>query len=120
MHAAHCADTQGIDQPGSDEHEHNDYVEPRLNVSDATVHVRGLREYAMAVPDKFGSMHVKGLDDMMSKLVAMSLLYKIGRRCRAAEGCNCSVWVLSLISSVCKSEFYAQRAVTEEAHLGKS
>ena len=68
--------TQGTDQPDSDEDEHDDYVEPKLKVSDAMSHVRALREYALAVPDKFSPAHLMGLDDMMSKLVTMSLQSK--------------------------------------------
>jgi hypothetical protein len=36
-------------------------------------YARALREYAFALPDQFSREHVKGLDDMMSRMEAISL-----------------------------------------------
>jgi hypothetical protein len=68
--------TQDTVQPDSDEDERDIFKAPRLSVTEAMSHVRALREYAVAKPEKFSTADVKALDDMMSKIVAMSLLGK--------------------------------------------
>ena len=47
-----------------------------LSLGDAMDSVRKLREYAVAVPEQFGTDEVKGLDCMLSKMQNMSLQSK--------------------------------------------
>jgi hypothetical protein len=72
----HMVLTQDTDQPDSDEDEHDDYATPQIIAADAMAYARVLREYAFALPDKFSPEHVKGLDDMMSWMEAISLQSK--------------------------------------------
>eukprot|EP00892_Ulva_mutabilis_P001725 jgi/Ulvmu1/11553/UM078_0046.1 len=65
--------TQDTEQPDSDADEADNLKEPKLNASQALVCARDLHEYALAAPDAFAPADVKALDEIVTKMVHMSL-----------------------------------------------
>ena len=62
--------------PDSDESEADDFVQPTLSAATAVSHIRELREYAVALPAQFTPATVRGLDERLSAMTAMSLQSK--------------------------------------------